>query len=212
MKAKRVTFYCLLGLMAGCMPILSLNPLFTGDEVVFDEKLLGTWLDDANDPNLSWEFARFEESSAKGLREELQGEFKRIYRLNLFEKGQRKGALVACLGKLGDRRFLDVFPDQYPSGEFDPEQMKLTFNAVFFLRLHMLVRVDAIGDQLKIRYTDNDGLKKLLDADPKAVAHAIAEEGLVLTASTEELQAFVTKYADDTRLFAGEMTLVRKSK
>jgi len=212
MKAKKVMFYCLLGLAAGCVPIVSLHPLFAKDDIVFDDKLLGAWLGDANDPGTSWEFSRFEESAAAYLPKELQGEFKRVYRLNLANKDGQRGALAACLVKLADRRFLDIFPDQFPSGESDMEKMKLGFNAFFYLPCHTFVRVDAVGDQLKIHFTDDDELKKLVEAEPKAVAHTVTEEHLVLTASTKELQAFVVKYADDKRLFAHELVLARKSK
>jgi len=90
-------FYCLAGLVAGCVPIVSLNPLFMKENIVFDEKLLGTWFEDSNDPGTSWdwEFTRFEESAAKGLPEELQSEFKRIYRLNLTNMDSEK-FLRAC--------------------------------------------------------------------------------------------------------------------
>ncbi len=212
MKAKRILFYCLASLVAGCVPIVSLNPLFTKGDIVFDEKLLGAWTVEGGEPGTSWEFVRFEESAAGGLPKELQSEFKRVYRLNLDDKDGRKGVLAACLVKLGDRRFLDIFPDQFPSGESDPEKMKLMYNAFFFARSHSFIRVDAIGDQLKIRLTDDDEFKKLMDIEPKAVAYAIAEERPILTASTKELQEFVTKHTDDARLFATEMTLVRKSK
>lgn len=210
MKIKRVMFYCLAGLLAGCVPIVSLNPLFTKGDIVFDEKLIGAWLEDPNDPGTSWEFARFEESSAEGLPKELQSEFKQVYRLNLADKDGRKSVLAACLVKLGDRRFLDIFPDQFPSGESDPE--KTIFNAFLFLPSHTFIRVDAIGDQLKIRFTDDQEFKKLVEAEPKAVAYATTERGPVLTASTKELQAFVTEYADDERLFIGGFAFGRKSK
>jgi len=212
MKAKKVMFYCLAGLVAGCVPVLSLNPFFTEENIIFDEKLLGAWTGDANDPNLSLEFARVEENSAGDLPRELQGVFEPIYRMTLFDKRNGKGVLIACLVKLGDRRFLDVFPDRFPSGESDPEKMKLAFNASFFLRCHTLMRVDTIGDQLKVHLMDDEGFKKLVEAEPKGVAYAMTEEGPVLTASTKELQAFVTKYADDKRLFALEGTFVRKNK
>ena len=86
MKAKRVAFYCLAGLMVGCVPIVSLNPLFTKGDIVFDEKLLGVWTEEGGDSGTSWEFARFEESAAEGLPKDLQSEFKRVYRLNLADK------------------------------------------------------------------------------------------------------------------------------
>ena len=212
MKAKRVMFYCLAGLVAGCVPIVSLNPLFTKGDIVFDEKLLGTWAEEGGDAGTSWEFARFEESSAEGLPKHLQSEFKRLYRLNLTDKDGHKGILAACLVKLGERRFLDIFPDQFPSGESDPEKTKLPYTAFFFLRSHSFIRVDAAGDQLKIRFTDDDEFNKLVDAEPKAVAYIETEERPILTASTKELQTFVTKYADDTRLFPHEVTLSQKSK
>jgi hypothetical protein len=212
MKAKRVMLYCLAGLVAGCVPIVSLHPLFTKDDIVFEEKLLGAWVGDANDSGTLWEFTRFEESSAGNLPKDLQSEFKRVYRLNIADKEGHKGVLAACLVKLGDRLFLDIFPDQFPSGESDIEKVKLMFNAFFYLPSHTFVRVDAIGDQLKIHFTDDDEFKKLVEAEPKAVEYAATEEHPVLTASTKELQAFVTKYADDQRLFPHELTLGRKSK
>jgi hypothetical protein len=212
MKAKKVMFYCLAGLVAGCVPIVSLNPLFTKETIVFDENLLGTWLEDSNDAGAPWvwEFARFEESAAQGLPEELQGDFKRIYRLTLTHQDgpQGKWSLAACLVKLGERRFLDIFSDWFLSGESDLEKM---YNPLFFLRSHSCVRVDAIGAQLKIAITLDESFKKLVEAEPKAVAYALTERGPVLTASTKELQAFVTKYADDERLFR-PVTLIRKDK
>jgi hypothetical protein len=212
MKAKRVTLYCLAGLVAGCVPIVSLHPLFTKESIIFEEKLLGAWVGDANDSGILWEFARFEEGSSGNLPKDLQNESKWVYRLNIADKEGHKGVLAACLVRLGDRLFLDIFPDQFPSGESDPEKTKLVFNAFFFLSTHTFIRVDAIGDQLKIHWTDDDEFKKLVEAEPKAVEYVATEEHPVLTASTKELQAFVTKYADDKRLFPQELTLVRKSK
>ena len=43
MRTKKILFYCLAALMGGCVPIMSLRPLFTSEDLVFDEKLLGTY-------------------------------------------------------------------------------------------------------------------------------------------------------------------------
>jgi hypothetical protein len=103
MKTRRVMLYCLLGLVAGCGPILSLNPLFTKDSLAFDEKLLGAWRGDANDPNMSLEFARLdlERVSLENLPKELEPVFERGYGMTVFEKGNRKGVFIACIVKLG---------------------------------------------------------------------------------------------------------------
>jgi hypothetical protein len=211
MKAKRLALYCLAGLLAGCVPIVSLQPLFTKESITFDEKLLGVWID-SNEPGGSWEFARFETDAADRLPDDLKADAGRLYRLNASNKEGNKGSFVACLVKLENRLFLDVFPDLFPSGEADVEKSKLLFNAFLFLRTHTFVRVDFVGDQLKLGLTDDEGFKKLAEAEPKAVAFMTADDRPVLTASTKDLQTFVTKYADDDRLFPTDLTLTRKSK
>jgi hypothetical protein len=221
MKAKKILFYGLAVLLAGCGPIFSLHPLFTGENIVFEEKLLGTWADDPNKPNNTWEFTRLDEAATGDLAEELGwgdelGDgAKKFYRLNVTTTENdkiQKGAVVACLVKLQDRLFLDVFADKFPSGEQDVEKLPLLYNAFFFVPVHMFVRVDRAGNQLKLGLTDDEKFAKLLEAEPVAVKHEMLGDRPVLTASTKELQAFVLKHAGDEKLFANEMTLTRKSK
>jgi hypothetical protein len=212
MRAKKLMPYCLAALLAGCVPIVSLHPLFTKETITFEEKLLGTWGEDGNQPQVTWEFARLEPSAARLLPAEMRDALDKCYRLNIADNEGRKGSFAACLVKLQDKLFLDVMPDRFPSGEQDPEQMRLVYNAFFFTPVHSFVKVSSIGDPLRIRLTDDDGFKKLLQADPKAVKYDMIDDRPILTASTEELQAFVAKYADDERLFPSEVTLTRKSK
>ena len=40
---------------------MSLHSLYTEENVVFEEKVLGTWVDDPNSPEATWEFNRIEE-------------------------------------------------------------------------------------------------------------------------------------------------------
>lgn len=211
MRARKIVSCCLAALAAGCVPVVSLHPLFTKDSLVFEERLLGTWIDHAERPQVTWEFARLEESAAERLPELLRGEIGKCYRLNLADHKDQRGSFVACLVKLHDKLFLDVLPDRFPSGEQDAEQMKLAYNAFFFVPVHTFVRVSAVGDPLQLRLTDAEGFGKLLEAEPKAVKYDTIDDRPVLTASTRELQAFLAKYADDERLFPNEVTLTRRS-
>jgi len=215
MKAKKILFYCLAALLAGCGPIFSLHPLFTKENIVFDEKLLGTWADDPNKPENTWEFARLDEAAAGSLAQEFRDNFKRFYRLNVTGKQNDKvhrGSVVACLVKLEDGLFLDVFPDKFPSGEQDIEKMPLLYNAFFFVPVHTFIKVDFVGNQLKLWLTDDEKFARLLEAEPAAVRHEMLDDRPILTASTKELQAFMLKHAGDERLFADEMALTRKSR
>jgi len=210
MKPQRLITGCLVVLLAGCVPIVSLHPLFTGEDIVFEKKLLGTWVDDANDPEITWEFARLEEDETDALPEGLQDRIESLYRLKLTDDEGHGGSFVATLVRLNGRRFLDIFPDKFPSGEPDVEKMKLVYNAFFFLRLHTFVRVDMIGKRLQMRLTDDEEFAELLEAEPNAVRHEVVEDRPILTAGTKELQAFVLKHADDEKLFPNEVVLQRK--
>jgi hypothetical protein len=212
MKMNKLVPYCLAVLMVGCVPIISLHPLFTKEIIAFEEKLLGTWVEDSDKPQVTWEFARLEAGAAERLPADLRDQIQKCYRVTVIDDKGQKGSFAGCLVKLQDRLFLDVLPDKFPGGEQDPEKMKLAYNAFFFMPVHSFVRVNSIGEQLKIRLTDDDGFKKLLEAEPKAVKYDMIDERPVLTASTAELQTFIAKYADDERLFPSDLTLTRKSK
>ena len=60
-----------------------------------------------------------------------------------------------------------------------------------------------------MRWTNQDEMEKLLKEEPNAIKHELVEDGIILTASTEQLQQFVLKYADDERVFSEETTLTR---
>jgi len=210
MKAKKILFYCLAVLLGGCVPVLSLQPLFTKQTVVFEEPLLGIWADDADEPEVTWQFARLESGAADALPDELEGLAGKVYRLKLRDKEAREGSLLAVLVKLDGKLFLDVFADKFPSGEDDIEQMDLFYNAFLFVRAHTFIQVDMAGGKLALRLTNDDKLQTLIDAEPNAVSTLEADDRIILTASTAALQAFVTKYAGDERVFADEVVLVRK--
>ncbi len=212
MGTRKLMPYCLSVLLAGCVPVVSLHPLFTRDTIVYEEKLLGTWVEDSNKPQIVWEFAPLEENTAERLPAEMREAIQKCYRVNVVDDKGRKGSFAACLVKLQDKLFLDVLPDKFPSAEQDAEQMKLAYNAFFFVPVHTFARVSSIGDQLKVRLTDDEEFKKLLKAQSKAVRYDMIDDRPVLTASTADLQMFFAKYADDERLFPSDLTLTRKSK
>jgi hypothetical protein len=211
MKTRKILFYCLAALLGGCVPVLSLQPLFTSQTLVFEEQLLGTWIDDANDQDISWQFAHLESGAAEKLPDELEGLSEKVYRLNLRDEEDRQGAFLAALVKLDGKLFLDVFADKFPSGEDDVEEMAMFYNAFLFVRAHTFIRVDVTDAKLTLRLTNDDKLQTLLDAEPNAVSSVAADDRIILTASTPALQAFVTKYADDDRVFPDEVVLERKS-
>ena len=193
MKTKKILFYLLAALLGGCIPIMSLHPLHTEKDVVFDVKLLGTWIEDPNKPEAAWEFKRIDEPN-------------NAYNLIVTDDGE-KGSFLAHLVKLQDKLYLDICPNKIPAESDDPNEVKWLYNSMFLIPAHTFIKVDSIEPQLKMRLTQEDKMKELLAEDPNAVKHTIIEDRLILTAPTKELQAFILKYADDNRVFTDEIVL-----
>jgi hypothetical protein len=209
MRTKKFLFCLLAGLLGSCVPIMSLHPLFTEENIVFEEKLLGTWVDDPNSPKGTWEFKRVADSTQKDWELPPPKKPEKAYKLLLSNEEGAKGSFFAHLVRLEGRLFLDVFPSQLPSAQLDPKQ-DWVFNTVFLIPGHSFAVIDSIEPQLKIRWTNDDEMEKFLKEQPNALKHELAEDRIVLTASTDELQKFVLKYADDKRIFPEEAVLIRK--
>jgi len=197
MKTKKLIFYILAVIVGGCVPVLSLHPLYTEKDVVLDQKLYGTWVSDSNDPKTTWEF--------KGIDEP-----KNAYKLIFTDEDGKKGSFVALLVKLQNRFFLDIFPSELPWEPEDPNKMDWPYNSLFLIPAHTFVKVDSIEPQLKLRLTLESKIEELLKENPGVVEHTTVGDRIVLTESTKKLQAFVLKYADDERVFTDQVTLSRK--
>jgi hypothetical protein len=197
MKARRLLYYTLAVFLSGCVPVISLHQLYTEKDIVVDKKLLGTWLDDPNNPKSIWEFENIDEP-------------KNAYKLIFTDEEGKKGSFVTYLVKLKDKFFLDVYPSGLPCEPQDPNKMEWTYNSFFLIPAHTFLQVDSIEPQLKLRITLQSKMEDLLKENPGAVDHTYVGDRLVLTASAKELQAFVLKYADDDRVFTSQVTLSRK--
>ncbi len=197
MNTRKLLFYLLAGLMCGCVPVISLHPLYTKENVVFDKKLLGTWVDDPNETGSTWQF-------------ESVNKQKKAYSLGFADDEGLKGSFTVHLLKLNEQLFLDVYPSEVPWEMDDPNESKWPYNSMFLLPTHTFLRVDSVGSKLKLRLMLDSQLEKLLEKNPDAISHVVIEDRPVLTASTKELQAFVLKYADTDKLFTEEIVLNRR--
>jgi len=182
-------------LLGGCVPVISFHSLYTEKDVLFEEKLLGTWSQDSNET--TWEFTRAAEPN-------------NAYKLIFSDEEGKKGSFIAHLVKLQNRLFLDVYPSELPWEPNDPDKMDWPYNSLFLIPAHTFLKIDSIEPRLKMRMTLESKMEELLKDNPGAVKHDFVGNRLVLTASTKELQAFILKYADDERVFTDEIVLGRR--
>lgn len=180
---RKVVFVPVLGLallIAGCVPPISLHPLFTDEELIFEPALLGTWLLEQKG-----DWCTFEKADGKE------------YRLTCVVEGDR-AEFEAHLLRLGPHTFLDTYPD---NASYE--------NGLFFAHLapgHIFSRVSLEGNSLKLAQMDDEWLGKMLKAGTVKISHERFQDGLFLTAPTAELQAFFLEHADNADAFSIEDT------
>jgi hypothetical protein len=162
-------------LFSGCL-VTSIHPLGTDDDIVFDENLIGAW-DEGDDG--WWIFMKKDYTT---------------YNLNIAD-GRENGKFSAKLVKLGDKLFLDIYPERLETGNIMEE--------ILLQPTHTFMRYSLVGDELSLGFTDPEWFTKRIDRNEDiGIDYVVTEDDVItLTASTEELQAFYLKHAGDSEFF-----------
>lgn len=173
-------------LLTACVP--SLHPLYSPDTVVFREELIGIWKENPQDEE-NWTFTRREDDKSYTL---------------VIRDEKRTSSFHARLVKLGEHQFLDLVADADTLSEKVGDLYRASL-----IPGHLIMKVK-LGAKLEIQLLEPDKLSDLLKASPKSLAHSYIEKDyLVITAATDELQAFMKKHADSEELW-GEPGVMRK--
>ena len=206
MKPKILCLLALLACLTGCVPVDSLNPLYTDKDIVFDESLLGVWVGPNNGEDGGLKFSRFVQDGQKGY-------VQKGYVLTMFDGNKKledaeKMVFHAFLIKLDGREFLDAVlqddnpePDSYSlqikstqSGtRIEPQLIKVGAasyfefgtsmpgdNGRFQAQLrpaHWLMKITRNREKLKLEYADDDDFKKAVQSGGFHLPAAILGEG-----------------------------------
>jgi hypothetical protein len=179
-------------LLGGCV-VQSIHPLFNEQDYVA-YPLAGTWTQKDGDKEQGvWIFAAAN----------------KVYKLTHTDEKGRKAVFAVAAGKIGTNVFLDFSPaldslDQVPGSEVND------FFAADIIPAHVFTKVVASNGAISLVAMDYEWLQQFLEKNPKAIAHVVQDKRPILTASTEELQKFVAKYASDEKVFKNDILLVPK--
>ncbi len=190
MKARiPVGLILLTSLLAGCV-VQTIQPLFAEKDLISFPALVGTWeqKDDGKQVGL-WVFA------ADGQH----------YRLTHTDEKGHIAKFEVTAGKIGTNVLLD-----FTLRSLEPENSINDLAAFSLIPAHTFAKLVKTDDALAIVGMDYDWLRKHLTENPKAVTHTFQEKRPILTASTEELQKFVGRHADDKEVFTNEIRLMPK--
>jgi hypothetical protein len=181
-----LTTICLF--LSGCF-IKSLYPFYTKKDIVYDPKIIGTWLDS--------------DSSKWIIKQQMKWpvEPDSSYQIEIVEKKGKQGSFNAHLFRLNHNLYLDFFPNgKIGSNDFVEMSIILT---------HSLAKIQYSGNNIKIQWFNEIWMGQLLDQNKIRIKHETIndnsygnnERSYLLTASTEELQKFIIKYGNDTLAF-----------
>ncbi|HSK45791.1 MAG TPA: hypothetical protein VLA83_18080 [Candidatus Binatia bacterium] len=227
MNKRYLVLLALLACLTGCVPVDSLNPLYTDKDLAFDESLLGSWVG----PD------KGEEGGLEILAREKDG--KKSYLLVMTDKDKdlnvfKKTVYHAWLVKLNEHLFLDVVQQsfepqsttyslQVKSGKagstIQPALLKIGEAAYLEFqngapdgrvgarvrRAHWILKVVKKGKALQLDWADDEEFRRAVQAGTVKLPSVLLGEGknqdVVITASTQELQKFVAQHADDKAFF-----------
>jgi hypothetical protein len=228
MKKCYCVLIALLACLTGCMPVDSLNPLYTGKDTFFDESLLGTWIGPDNGEEGGLEFSRLNENG------------KEAYKLTMTDKKDSgecdRTVYYGHLVKLGDRLFMDVVPEKWEARNdsyslqvkssktgtgLEPRLLRLGMSAYLefgdgslenngkidahLRRAHWFIKITRNGNNLQLDLSDDDAFKKALEKGSTRLPNILLGPGknkdVLITATTAELQKFVSEHADDETFF-----------
>jgi len=179
-------------LMTGCL-VISIHPFFKTEDVIYDADMVGNWMD--GDSSI-WTIQR------NTYIESFMGEEKDAndYNMVYYEDGNGKSVLRGTLFQLKGVQYIDFYPDP----DYDNHSTS-GMTAYHMIPTHTLARVHINSDSILLYWYGEDWLDDLLEQNRVKIAHETIHEGLptnrpVLTASTDELQKFILKYANDPRI------------
>ncbi len=216
-------------LVQGCTPADSLNSLFTDKDIIFDQALLGQWGD--KDGNFDDGYMQLDKAGADGYRiifvdkdgskveydahlGMLQGHrfldavpvaapahWSALPDSDLAFTNKGKAAFKPGLVSLGDQAYLE-FAESGAESKMGHYKLRLRM-------AHWLCKVSVEGPVLNLNCLDEDWIKNHIEDANIHLAHEYTSSrkgGLVITASTSDLQKFALEHADDKDAFAWNMT------
>jgi hypothetical protein len=181
MRATKLFYLILTALfLSGCVPIMSVHPLFLKKDFVFDARLLGEWQDQDGKP-----FCRFEKSDDG-------------YNMYFLGKdGQPVNKYDAHLASLRGSLFLDILLK-----EAMPDEVFERSFPLFLVPAHTFYQVRFEGESLEYRFLDDEAIESMRKQKKLNLAHARVDDLTVLTAPTDKLQKFVLKNLKTEKAFS----------
>ena len=198
MKTKMLLFSLIafiLLLIQSCIP--SLHPLYTSDDLVFDTRLIGEWMDS---DSILWKFEKFEPSNSifPSKADRSRDDF---YKLTVMD--EKPAVFHVHLLRLEQHLYLDFYIKDY---EVNNDMADLHLFPV-----HTFARIKIDNNQVQMEQFNIEFIENLIKEKKVKIKHEVSYGNLILTAGTDELQKFVTKYANHEDMYVEDPIVLNRT-
>ncbi len=206
-RSKLIILILALTAMSSCL-VSSLHPFYKEKDKKFDTTMLGNWIDGDDciwtiEPNtfneIIWGENKTDSIHHVTYTESFPGEEKMdgTYKIVYYEDENKKSILTTTLFQLNGVDYVDFTPD--PNEDHSTSDM----TAYHHVPVHTLARVQYCKDSILLYWYGEEWLQELFEENRIRIKHETVEgfeyDRQLLTASTDELQKFIKKYANDPK-------------
>jgi hypothetical protein len=202
MKTKNALFLIAILITAQSCTIFSLNPLYHKKDLIDEPELLGLWREEGD----GIEFWEAQGGGKEYVSFEKYEDKKYIFRYMEEDEGPQDIDTIsyeAGLLKIGDHYFIDLYP------YYDQELEEGDYLFRGFIPTHAVLKIEWHNSKMELYFFSYDRLEELFKQNRIRIRHQMFEDYIVITASTDELQKFIRKYADDEKAFDDASTFIK---
>jgi hypothetical protein len=197
MKTRTIVLLVTLLLLAGsCIPCLF--PLYTKDDIVYDDRIVGSW--DGGDNGI-WVIEKLEHHPFSGFMDPQWTEPDEdsdpdniFYKLTVYDTEDPdtlKAEFIMHLLELDGQLYADYYPEDY--------DLHHDFLSWHMIETHNFSKIRISENRLDVRFFDPWFLTEMIENNRIRIDHVKLGENILVTAGTRDLQKFVIKYADDEK-------------
>ena len=189
-RSKLIILILALSAMSSCL-VSSLHPFYKAKDKIYKPAMLGSWIDS---DSCIWVIEK------NMVADEFMGpEYSdSTYRLTYYEQEDMVGLFIGTLFELKGIRYMDFYPDP------NEDQCATELTGVHHFPTHTLARIQLDKDSIMLYWYGDEWLNELFEQNRIRIKHETVEishdyERHLLTATTEDLQKFIIKYANNPK-------------
>lgn len=184
--------------LSGCLK--TLHPIFTEKDLVYEPRLLGNWKTEKQGKSGRVDITNLSAETMINLPGNISSIKDKGY-LITYQDGAAPERYIAFLARIGKHFYFDYFPaDKKTDEKLDD------FFTAHFVKMHTSYRVDIFKDgSFELSQLDESFVTNLIKEKKTRISHETdADDNIIITASTQELQQYLIKYGDEPAAYRND--------